>query len=177
MMTPGVAVGSEGLYETLYSDNHARILRLCRLLVGNDQLAEEAAQDAFLKLHVALRAGKEHPDWQRWLTRVAVNGCKDMRRGSWWKNWLRGDEGFDESAYADRGDDPERMVLGRRERLRIHGALDRLTDRQRRVFILRHLEGWSTEEVGELLGVDAGTVKQHLFRAVERLRRALGSSR
>jgi RNA polymerase sigma-70 factor (ECF subfamily) len=54
--------------------------------------------------------------------------------------------------------------------LRLAAALDRLSPRQRSIFVLRHDEDRSLEEIGAILGLDVGTVKAHMARAVKKLR-------
>jgi RNA polymerase sigma-70 factor (ECF subfamily) len=61
-------------------------------------------------------------------------------------------------------------VFASQIRTRLGRALDKLSPRQRAVFTLRHYENRSLEEIGELLGLDIGTVKMHLFRTVRKLR-------
>lgn len=71
---------------------------------------------------------------------------------------------------------PEEEAISKEERGRIWLSFRQLSPRQKEVFVLRHLEGWSTEEVAETLGLTAGSVKRHLFRAVHHLRKSLGGS-
>ena len=59
---------------------------------------------------------------------------------------------------------------------RLWRAFQALPDRQHEVFVLRHVEQWSTSEVAEALGMSAGSVKRHLFRAIRHLRRVLGDA-
>jgi RNA polymerase sigma-70 factor (ECF subfamily) len=73
----------------------------------------------------------------------------------------------------DRAPDAEARVIARQIELRLVEALGRLTVRQRAVFSLRHFEDRSLEEIGDLLGLDTGTVKSHLSRALAKLRREL----
>ncbi len=165
---------TQALYETLYADNEPRITRLCRLLLGDEHQGQDVSQEVFLKLHVALGSETRPMDWERWLTRVAVNACTDLRRGRWWQGWLGRRAAFEETDHASSQPGPEQRLLGRRQRLRLHEALRALSARQREVFVLRHYEGWSTQEVATELGLSTGTVKRHLFRAVGSLREALG---
>ncbi len=69
---------------------------------------------------------------------------------------------------------PEEMVLSKETQGRIWHAFRKLSKRQQEVFALRRIEGLSTEEVAEMFGMATGSVKQHLFRAVRRLRCVLG---
>ena len=56
----------------------------------------------------------------------------------------------------------------------LFSLFEQLAPRQREVFVLRHVEGWSTREVADAIGVETGSVKRHLFRAIRHLRTALG---
>ena len=78
-----------------------------------------------------------------------------------------------EAEHAARGPTPEEAALGLEERQRIWRVFRRLSARQQEVFTLRQLEGWSTAEVAETLGLSSGSVKRHLFRATHQLRAAL----
>ena len=84
---------------------------------------------------------------------------------------------FDEAAFAAASEEPEHSARNRQIRSRVQEALGQLPNRQRQVFVLRHIEGWSTQEVATALSMSTGTVKRHLFRAVARLRAALGDMR
>ncbi len=164
-------------YDELYMGERARVLRLCRLVLGNEDLAQEVCQDTFLKLHVALGREERTMDWPRWLTRVAVNGAKDVRRSRWWHSWVVRGEDFDEAVHASGDAGPVESAERGERNAAIRRAFLRLPERQREVLALRHVEGWSTEEVAKLLGLSAGTVKRHLFRAVAAVRTALGEER
>lgn len=173
----GVGEPFEDRSEGLYNEHRERIERLCRLILGDPDLAEEVGQDVFLKLHIAVDVHTDTIDWARWLTRVAVNACRDVRRGRWWRDRLAGRHPVDFESVAGVEPDPEAAVGALRRRLAIHAAFSRLSARQREVFALRHFEGWSTEQTAELLGMSTGSVKKHLFRAVARMRTALGGER
>ncbi|RMD82384.1 MAG: sigma-70 family RNA polymerase sigma factor [Candidatus Dadabacteria bacterium] len=176
MMECGQAMASNAdQYGELYDGHYRRILRLCRLLLGDFHLGEEVCQEVFLRLHVALsEAGSRETAWDRWLTRVAVNACRDVVRRRWWRLRHSGlaREEREEELPATCGD-PESTLAGRRTAERIAAALASLTPRQREVFLLRHFEQWRTDEVADALGLDPGSVKRHLYRAVRKLRRAL----
>ncbi|HEV8308921.1 MAG TPA: RNA polymerase sigma factor [Methylomirabilota bacterium] len=168
-----VVPGAEATYDEVYAAHYSRVLRLCRLLLADPHEAEEVGQEVFLKLHRALQPGAPSTAWGPWLTRVAVNACRDRRRSGWWRWWREGGKPLDDGAVASAGT-PEDEAVSRETRGRIWRGFQRLSRRQREVFVLRHLEGWSTAEVAEMLGMSVGSVKQHLFRAVRELRAVLG---
>ncbi len=161
-------------FESLYEAHSAKIKRLCRLLLKNAAEAEETGQEVLLKMFKQYQAEIWPDDWSSWLTRVTVNACHDRRKSTWWK-WWRSSEGEVRLAeHPSSEPTPEQQVLGREEQTRIWSAFRRLSPRQREVFVLRYLEGWSTDEVAETLAIASGSVKLHLFRAVRSLRRSLG---
>jgi RNA polymerase sigma-70 factor, ECF subfamily len=176
-------------YESLYHAHYRRVLQLCRLLLADAHEAEDVTQEVFLKLYRACQAQPPQMAWGPWLTRVSINACRDRRRSGWWKRW-RGANGAsrDERSSADtgphevwlgleahsHGPTPEEEALSSELRAHIWRAFRKLSRRQQEVLVLRHLEGWSTEAVAATLGLSVGSVKQHLFRAIRRLRVAMG---
>jgi len=160
-------------YDHLYRAHHARVLRVCRLLLGDPDEAEDVGQEVFVKLFRACQTPRPDMAWGPWLTRVAVRACRDRRRSRWWRRWWMAADELDEGAVAAPGRTPEGEVLSAEQRRRIWRAFDRLATRQREVFVLRHVEGWSTQDVADALGLETGSVKRHLFRAVRHMRAAL----
>jgi RNA polymerase sigma-70 factor, ECF subfamily len=166
-------------YEQLYHLQYPRVVRLCRLLLADPHEAEDVAQEVFIKLLRALQTETRTIAWVPWLTRVTVNACRDRRRSGWWR-WRhvrRHTDGPNAPSLPDPpsyGPTPEEEALSREARGRIWQAFRELPSRQQEVFALRYLEGWSTEAVANTLGLSAGSVKQHLFRAVHRLRAVIG---
>lgn len=156
-----------------------RIFLLCQRMLRDPEEADSAAQDAFLKAWQALsqNEAKEITEPGKWLTRIAVNTCLDRLRSRRWRFWRKRPGAEDESmilqmaASSEPGPD-ERLFAGEIEK-RLDLALKKLSDRQRSVFALRHYEGLSLAEIGEVLNLDVGTVKAHLFRALEKLKAEL----
>ncbi len=110
----------------------------------------------------------------RWLSKIAVNTCLDRLRSKKWQIWRRRPAPEDEatilSMTASRAPESEDRYFAGQINGRLTAALARLSDRQRVVFTLRHYEEMSLEEIGQILGLDVGTVKAHMFRAVNKLR-------
>ncbi len=162
-------------YEELYKFHFPNVVRLCRLLLSDPQEAEDVGQEVMLKMYRQYQSENRPTAWAAWLTRVAVNACRDRRRSGWWKHWRASSEEFQELNYADQGRTPEEETLGKEVRARIWHCFRQMSGRQQEVFVLRHIEGWPTEEVAESLGLTVGSVKSHLCRAVRHLRKALRS--
>ena len=161
-------------YEALYREHFARLVRVCRLLLADPEEAQEVAQEVFLRLGRAYQEAAGVREWGRWLTRVAVNLCRDRRRAGWWHWWRLRGEVIEEAKVADHEPTPERAALSQEAGERIWKVFRRLSRRQREVIVLRHLEGCSTKEAAAALGLTVGSVKRHLFRGVQQLRKELG---
>jgi RNA polymerase sigma-70 factor, ECF subfamily len=166
-------------FEDLYRVHYPRIVRLCGLLLAHPHEAEDVAQEVFVKLLQASKTETRPMAWEPWLTRVTVNACRDRRRSGWWKWWrapryTASDDVSSVLEHISAGPTPEEEALSREVCGRIWQIFRELPARQQEVFALRYLEGWSTDAVAEALGLSIGSVKQHLFRAVHRLRAAIG---
>ena len=156
-----------------------RIFLLCQRMLSDPEEADSATQDTFLKAYQALKRDNAPPveDAAKWLTRIAVNTCMDRLRSRKWQFWRRRPDPADEGVILDmtpeRRPNAEDRLLAAEIRSRLNKALERLSIRQRAVFTLRHFEDRSLEEIGDLLGLDTGTVKAHMFRAIAKLREEL----
>ncbi len=156
-----------------------RIYVLCRRMLQDPDDAGSASQDVFLKAYVALQR-QDAPaieDPARWLSRIAINTCMDRLRSRKWRIWRRRPEPEDEVAILARTasvrPEAEAQVLAGEIGGRLNAALGRLSARQRAVFTLRHYDEMSLEEIANILGLDVGTVKAHMFRAIGKLREEL----
>jgi len=158
-------------HEGIYRAHKTRIVGLCRLLLRDPDEAQDVAQEVFLRAFERLRTQEPPMVWEAWLVRVAVNACRDRQRSGWWKS--RGKRAELDETVAGVVESSESETLAREGQARIWQQLRRLNPKQRNVFVLRYVEGWSTSEVAETLGLSPGSVKTHLFRAVRRLRKAM----
>src|SRR5579871_3939459 len=156
-----------------------RIYSLCQRFLQDRDEADSATRDVFFKAYQALKRQdpKELEDPARWVTRIAVNTCLDRLRSRKWQFWRRRPSSEDEkvilSIAASTAPEAEDRYFAGEITARLNAALDKLSGRQRAVFTLRHYEDMSLEEIGNILGLDVGTVKAHMFRAVAKLREEL----
>ena len=153
-----------------------RVFLLCRRLLQDPEDADAATQDTFLKAWQALnrKDSKDLQDPGKWLTRIAVNTCLDRLRSRRWQFWRRRPEPENEATILamtrDSTPDAEDRIFAGQIAGRLASAVEKLSARQRAVFTLRHYEDRSLAEIAELLRLDVGTVKMHLFRAIAKLR-------
>jgi RNA polymerase sigma-70 factor, ECF subfamily len=146
-----------------------RVFLLCRRMLDDAEEADSATQDTFLKAWQALKRpeSKELDDPGKWLTRIAVNTCLDRLRSRRWQFWRKRPKPEDEETILSLASSARQIAE------RIGRAVARLSLRQRAAFTLRHYEDRSMAEIAEILDLDVGTVKVHLFRATEKLREEL----
>jgi RNA polymerase sigma-70 factor (ECF subfamily) len=163
--------------DTLVAAHYGRLRRLSRLLLGDPQEAEDVVQEVFLKAHEAGRLGRAPVDWGAWLTRVTVNACRDRRRAGGWMRLRLRSSPLDDVPLIAGTPAPSDVAVSEDTRRRIWAAFRGLPRRQQEVFALRYVDERSTAAVAAALGLSAGSVKRHLYRAVRHLRRALGDAR
>lgn len=128
--------------------------------------ADDAIQNVFLAIHQGL-AGYRGPRFFPWAYRICVNVVTDELR-------RRGRRGLEMSVWSDaasrrNGPTPEEEVVARRLFARLSGALERLPEGQRMVFVLARVEGLGYAEIADLLSIPEGTVKSRMWQAVRAL--------
>ena len=156
-----------------------RVFLICQRMLRDVGEADSATQDTFLKAWQAMQRvdAPELDDPGKWLTRIAINTCLDRLRSQRWQFWRKRPSPKDEATIlgfaAAANPSAEDQVFASEIHGRLDRALEKLSARQRSVFTLRHYEDLSLAEIAEVLQLDVGTVKAHLFRAIEKLREDL----
>jgi RNA polymerase sigma factor (sigma-70 family) len=142
-------------WEELVTQNENRLYRTALAILGCQQEAEDAVQDAFLRYLEKAPVDLENPS--AWLARVLVNGCKSRLRLAWRRV----------------GPLPDTLPApGPEEREELE-ELFSLPPEDRAVIHLHYYEGYSTGEIAQMLGQRPGTVRSRLSRAREKLRKLL----
>lgn len=168
--------GDRAAFNALVERHARKIFRLTKHITKNDQDAEDALQDAFLKAYSRLDQFHGDARFYTWLVRIAVNeSLMRLRKRRTRKTVSLDDEIETEDSsipreVADQGDDPEE-TYSREETRRILGeSIDSLAEGYREVFLLRDVEGFSTEETADMLDLSISAVKSRLLRARLKLR-------
>jgi RNA polymerase sigma-70 factor (ECF subfamily) len=144
-----------------------RWYRACLRITGDASLAEDAVQDALLKAWHRRAAFRGESELDTWIHRIALNAAIDLVR----KRQGPADDDEDPDRHAaPRHDAPDSQYEARALGGDIAGSLARLTRREREAFVLKHLEGWSLEDIAARQGGNVNNTKQALFRAVRKLR-------
>ena len=142
--------------------------------------ADEAVQDAFVKVFTHIASYREAWPFELWFTRILINGCLDRRkararRDRWMVSTSDPCATNVHATLASPADaSPEARLLARERRAHIAAAVDRLDGRQRTIFTLCHYGDCTPREVSVMTGLNESTVRVHLFRAARKLRGLLG---
>lgn len=159
--------GDAAAQRTLYDAHVDRVYRLAYRLAGDDDLARDFTQEAFIRAFERLPTFRRESAFGTWLyaiaMSVALNGLRTVRR-------LRTREVALEHAES-LGSERKRADPDLRDRL--YRAIDDLPPGYRAVFVMHDVEGYTHEEIGEVMGIQIGTSKAQLFRARAKLREAL----
>ena len=162
----------------LLVERHSRpLFRLAYRMTGNQQDAEDVVQESFLRAHKQLARFDERASFGTWLYRIAVNCSLDLVRARKRRNELAApaDPEMDDPLLALPSHDPapDRIAMSGEVRDRVAEAMTELSAAERTAFVLRHFEGMCIDDVSRVLGCQPGAAKHSVFRAVQKLRRAL----
>ena len=141
------------------------LLRTCYLLVKDVALAEDAVQDTFVKAWQAHDHFRGEASEKSWLMRIAVNTCRDLRRGKWFRH-------VDRQVRME--DLPEPAETFQWEDDTVTRAILALPDGLRQVVVLRYYQGFTAQEVAEILKLSRRTVHYRLEKAERLLKESLG---
>ena len=156
-------------FAEVFRSHYPRLVGLARRILGDAHEAQDAAQDALLRLRTDPVAERSDDDIAAWLTRVATNGCLNRLRTR-----RRAEVREQVVAGLDAGpalDEPHDTVAGADDRERVRAALAVLPERQATALLLRHA-GHSYREIATVLGVAEGSVGVLLARGERAFRRA-----
>lgn len=159
------ADGDARAIRSLYDRYAPRVFAVVRRIAGDDELAQDYAQEAWIRAVRALPTFRGDARFSTWLHRIAVNSALQALRKADTRRKREAPFPTD-VPVAPRGGD---TLLQRR----LEKALDRLPEGMRQVLILHDVEGYTHEEIGDALGVAAGTSKSQLFKARAKMRELL----
>jgi RNA polymerase sigma-70 factor (ECF subfamily) len=159
-------------------ERHSRcIFRLAYRMTGNAHDAEEVVQETFLRAYQRLGKFESRSSFGTWLYRIAANCALDLLRLRQRHEERRAPddaEGSEAVRSLPAGDPaPDRVAFSGEVGERVGVALAALSPMERAAFVMRHYEGMSIEEIGRALGRRTSATKNSIFRAVQKLRRAL----
>ena len=164
--------GETALFELIVRRYNQRLFRTTRAILRDDDAAEDAMQEAYLRAFAKLDQFAGEAKFSTWLTKIAVYEALGRLRRSKLEEEL--------AETIDAEDNPERAAYGRELQSAIERAVDRLPPLYRTIFVMREVDELSVAETADCLGITQQNVKTRLHRARtllrSRLERAIGSA-
>src|SRR5688500_19434845 len=165
-------------FSDLVATQQRRAVRIAYHYLRDAYDADEAVQDAFVKVFTHITMYREDLPFEVWFTRILVNACLDIGKSRARRlRWVMPaaapyDAGVMDPVAPQPG--PEARLMSSERARQIAAAIEQLPDRQRAVFTLCHIAEQSTSEVSAALGRSEATGRGHLSRAIRRVRHPLG---
>lgn len=164
-------------YGELVAHQQRRAVRIAYQYLRDVHDADEAVQDAFIKVFTHITSYREDRPFEVWFTRILVNACLDLRKSRSrrlrWAVPMSSTGDVPPAEPVTQEQTPEQRLVSRERANEITEAVESLPARQRTVFTMCHLAEQTTAEVSQALGLSEATVRVHLFRAIRKLRRLL----
>lgn len=157
--------GDPAAIREIYRMYSPRVFAIVKRLAGDEGLAEDWAQEAWVRIFRALGSFRGDSRFTTWLHRIAVNSALHGRR--WRERRVKHETPMLDTMPMHAK--PEDTML----RMRLEKAMEQLPERMRQVLVLHDIEGYTHEDIAEFLGVTAGTSKSQLFKARARMREFL----
>ena len=139
-------------------------------MTGSAHDAEDLVQETFLRTFRQLDRFDERCEFRTWVHRIGTNCTLDFLRS---RKTRREQEPAEFQEFASAAPSPERLARSGEIGLRVGAALNEMSEMERAAFVLRHYEGVGIDEICQALGVLPNAAKHAVFRAVQKVRRAL----
>jgi RNA polymerase sigma-70 factor, ECF subfamily len=176
-------LGGDGTaYGILVERFQRKIYRVAFAIVRDGMEADAVTQDTFVQAYTSLARFEARAEFETWLTRIAINRARDVLRRRRFVSLFTSHDAEDENGEpafepVDERPNQERQLAASQIRLAIDRAESKLSAQQKLIFRLRHYENLSLEDIADHLGLRAGTVRAHLFRAIHKIRKELAGWR
>jgi RNA polymerase sigma-70 factor (ECF subfamily) len=172
-----ISAGDAEAFEELVHLHWQRVFRIAMGIIGNHEDAEEATQQTFLRVHQHLPGFQRSAKFTTWLTRIAINEALQIIRRrrptvSMDDPQIAGEESMPKQ-LRDWHDDPAEICDKNQLREIVERAIQSLPVIYRETFVLRDVQGLTSEEAAEALGVGVSALKTRLLRARLLMREAL----
>lgn len=167
--------GDHRAFDELVRLHDRRILQVAHGIMGNMQDAYDAYQEGVIRAYRKLHTFRSDSSFGTWLTRIVINQSLNMKKKWHRKHSISLDEAGQTShaLFEDSQARADEMLLSHELSVEIRESLDLLSDRERSVFVLKHMHGYRLREIAIMIDCAEGTVKNYLFRATQKLREAL----
>jgi RNA polymerase sigma-70 factor (ECF subfamily) len=166
--------GDQSAYEELVKRNQQRVAAVVGGILRRREDVEDVAQQVFVKAFFSLKRFDQRSAFSTWLYKITVNECWDYLRKKRvrplvYEADLSEDQARQMGSFVSAGKAPADSSDRAAMRQQVERLLGQLNEEDRQMMVLKEVEGFSVEEVGEILGLNVNTVKVRLFRARARL--------
>ncbi len=151
-------------FEQLVSEYQSQLRRLCCVLLKDVHLAEDAVQETFLKAYRSMGRFRNDSSERTWLTRIAVNTCRDLMRSRWFRH-------IDRSVRIEDLSEPEAPADP--EDTGLYETILQLPAKQREVVLLYFYQNMTMQEISDILQISVSNVSRRLESARKTLRKKL----
>ncbi len=184
-MIENCKAGDQKAFAEIVLHRQKKVFNMAYRMLGNSEEAKDMAQEVFISVFESIKDLKEEIKFDAWLTQITLNHCRNRWKYLKRRHYFNSDsledpieteDGNMPRAIYDPSDNPETLYEKKGIQEFIQRGLLKLKDDQRELVVLRDLQGFSYEEMGELLGLPEGTIKSKLHRARMDLKEVLGKS-
>jgi RNA polymerase sigma-70 factor, ECF subfamily len=174
--------GDRAAFEVLVARHQGRVFAVAGGILRNREDVEDISQQVFLKAYFSLKRFDQRSAFSTWLYKITVNECWDLLRKKKVRPLVFESELSDEQAHAYHStEDKAEFAPDVSEQLETRDQLDRwldcLEERDRTMLVLKEVQGFTVEEIAEMMGLNGNTVKVRLFRARQRIAQKLRRKR
>jgi len=181
--------GDKDAFEVLVTKHQGRVFAVAGGILRNREDVEDIAQQVFLKAYFSLKRFDQRSAFSTWLYKITVNECWDLLRKKKVRPLVFESELSEEQAHlyqsteqtSDFAPDVSSHLEAKQQ---VDQWLDCLEERDRAMLVLKEVQGFTVEEIAEIMGINGNTVKVRLFRARQRIaekirrkKRAAGAAR
>ena len=157
--------GNAQAYAALVERHQHMVFNVLYRFLGNYEASQDMSQEAFITAHQKLYMFSGRSKFSTWLCQIALNKARDMLRGQGVESLCDDLEDHKDGLSAPDGDSPHRRAEMSQENARVQRVLNKMPAHYREVLILKHLEGYSNEEISGILNATLENVKVRTFRA------------
>jgi RNA polymerase sigma-70 factor (ECF subfamily) len=179
MMQTDVAEADMGIrsidaedFDWIVPQHQKQIYRVLLFLVRSPDVAETLTQECFMRAFRKRGTFRGEANPATWLVRIAINLARDHNRNRRWAFWRRLEQadGFEAARVPAAERSAEQAAMDNESLSAIQTAVGKLPERQKTAFMLRFVEDMPLEAIAEVMNLELGTVKSHLFRALGSVR-------
>ena len=171
--------GNLTAFDDLIKQYDEKVMRIILSMLNNVDDARDVYQEVFMKVFQSINKFQFQSKFYTWLFRIAVNTSINFRKkrtnqqGRSIEEYLEENENDWQIIVSDDSENPEKQLLNLELSSNIQHSINKLSPRQKTVFVLRHYHGYKLSEIAEIMNCSEGTIKNYLFRSVQKLKKEL----